>query len=298
MSALAQIATAARVSPTAVSAVLHGGAASIRISAERQAAILAAARDLAYRPNEDIAVVVRVDPDRSAEGPLPFTQALQGLTPGRVQLQVAPGDEVPEVVRRWKIGGVVAFDIDGGPLLTHCRARGLPCLHVNPPRADLEPAIHVGDEAGVVQAARALVDLGCTRLGLCAPAIRHQAHTRRIEALRRIGQERKAPVRIADAPDLRQAMAALDLETPGCGILVLSDWYLALHLALADRGPGHRLVSIRRPRSPWIRAERWIDLPWTAIAHAGWESLKQSWAGIAPASVTVPTTYETQASCA
>lgn len=297
MTPLAAVARAAQVSPTAVSAVLHGGAASIRVSTERQAAILAAARDLAYRPNEDIAVVVRVDPQRSVEGPLLFTHALQALAPGRVQLQVADGEGLPDVVRRWKVGGVVAFDDGGAALVSHCRARGLPCLHVNPPRVDCAPAIHVGDEVGVALAGQALVDGGCTSLALCAPAIRHQAHVRRVEALRQVARERKVPIQIADAPELGRALADLDLVQPGLGILVLSDWYLALRLILAERGAQHRLVSIRRPQSPWIHPGRWIDIPWPTIARACLDSLRGSWAGAALSSQTIPTTYE-QTPCA
>lgn len=275
---LQDLARAADTSVTAVSAVLHGGAVSIRVAAERRERIIAVARTQGYRPSQDLAVIAHWEPGTAGESGLRFLHALRAAWPHAVQVHVAGPQQLPEAIARWKVGAVVAYDHDHDLVRAHCAARGIPYVVANPATDTAEDAIIIDDGAGISEAARRLLTRGCRRLALCAPRIRHQAHTRRIAAVRAIARRRGVPCIIADATDFRAAVTELALDDlEPCGVLVLADWYLGLDAVVAGRG--HQLACIKRPWSPWVHAPLIIDTPWDAVAAACVRHLTTAWAG-------------------
>ncbi|MDA3962817.1 MAG: hypothetical protein PF961_18690, partial [Planctomycetota bacterium] len=215
-----------------------------------------------------------------------FLHALRATAPAAVQVQVAGATAIPELLARWKVGAVVTYDNFRAGIAEHCQQRGIPCLAANPQHERTPNAVHIDDGAGVAAAAERVLAAGCQRLALCAPRVDHQSHRRRIAALERVAAAHGVPCQIAEARDFAKASADLALGgAQGCGLLVLGDWYLA---ATSRAGPRDRVVSIKRPWSPWIRADLVVETPWDRVAALCVKRIESQWAGGAPGrSVTI-----------
>lgn len=270
---LQQVATAAQTSLTAVSAVLHGGAASIRIADDRRRHIIDTARQLGYRPNYDIALISRLHPNAGGDTGLRFFHALQTHSANPIHIQTTSDSPIPDLIARWKVGAAIIFDLPAVQAKAACDERGIPVLYANPAEATQQPANAIDEAPGIQAAVANAIANGCQRLALLAPRIHHQAHTQRITALRALADQHRIPLCIADDHDFHRACASVRIErTPACAIIVLADWFLAAEAVLHGNGlphheKPHQLICMKRPLSPWIQPTHSIDIPWDIVAQ-------------------------------
>lgn len=270
------------VSPVAVCQALgarEGG--SVRLSPERRAEILAGAKALRYRPNDDLVLVLPHGAEEEAQllrwvAACEAAAAEQGL-----RLQVETGAD-PASLRTWRVGGAILLDHLPPSLVSSLDARGIPWVALNPQQDLPHGAVICDDQAGLGLAVERLRSLGATAFGLILPRIRHASFEARITALRdAAGSD---PILVADQRDPQEAFAACQpLVRPGTGWLVLGDWWLAFDGWLAGKGLGleerRRAVAVKSPLSAWVRPPLVLDLPVAEMARAAVSLVKARWAG-------------------
>ena len=170
------VATAARV---------LNGDATLRVRATTRERVLAAARDLGYRPNRlasglrtrrtGAIAIVLPDPQNLAWG-----EALRGIERGAAEREYvvvvadAHGPTLdPEQLSRFVLEGrmdglLVAFATIEDELVAQIAGRGLPLLPINSRSANVDGSVTMDDETGSRLAIDHLVSLGHRRIGYLA----------------------------------------------------------------------------------------------------------------------------------
>jgi DNA-binding LacI/PurR family transcriptional regulator len=251
---LDEVARLAGVSRATASRAINGGN---RVSATAQAAVDAAVRTLGYTPNpaarslvtrrtDSVALVVPEPDERVFADPF-FAHTLRGATRVLAERDVQlvlliaqPGEEEQRMLRylrnRHIDGALVVSHHRSDSLADHLAALDLPCAFVGRPWTSADKVAYVDTDnvAGGREAAQALIERGCRRIGTVAGPTDMTASVDRLDgwhaAMRaaglkgdavehgdftEIGGERAAAALLARHPDLDGIVVASDLMAAG-----------------------------------------------------------------------------------
>jgi LacI family transcriptional regulator len=168
-----------------VSKTLNGVEGTIRVGEEARRRILEAARELRYRPNDDIGMLMV--PDFSYLDPL-TARVLQGIQMeaqergSRVLCSLLVGDEMPPMIRQSCVGGVIFLHRAPQSIMASLSERGLPYIIINPDVEAPQDCIFCDDAAGMKSAIKHLASEGCRRFAFIWEKNPHPSYGKRREA--------------------------------------------------------------------------------------------------------------------
>lgn len=274
---LRRVASLAGASLAATSKALHGSRGSIHLSADRRQHIRSVARAHRYRPNDQIALLLPGEARRNGQL-LRWVQAVDDAASAAGLTCTTDRN----LVRRWKVGGVVILDRAPAGLESELEEQGLPAVWLNPAEDLAVDAVRCDDRPGLEAALERLRLQGALRLALVMPPIAHAAYARRCAVVEAWCAAHHLPWVLADAASFEAALAKVAAAPEPTGWIVLADWWLGLDTWLACSGRAverRRVATLRSPLSPWLQPPGQILLPEQAMAEAAVALLQRRWNG-------------------
>ena len=198
-----EIAERAGFSVAAVSKTLNSVEGTIRIGDETRKKILAAARSLCYRPNDDIGLLVT--PDYSYLDPL-TARVLQGVQfeaqnrHSHVLCGLMSDGALPQLVRESCVGGVLFLHRAPEAMTSYLNDRGLPYVVINPDVETENDCILCDDYKGMTDALAHLYKQGCRRFVFVWEVNEHPSYVKRRKAFTDFVTRRKLEHVIIETP--------------------------------------------------------------------------------------------------
>ena len=285
MSSVRDIARHSGFSVAAVSKTLNSVEGTIRIGDAARTRILAAARQLRYRPNNDIALLVT--PDYSYLDPL-TARVLQGVQleaqnrRSHVLCGLIMGDDAPQLVKQSCVGGVLFLHHAPAHITGILTERGLPYVVLNPTIDAPHDCVICDDGKGMTDAMAHLHSQQCRRFAFIWEENEHPSYAKRLRAFVNFATRRKLEHHIiprvaADvvAPRLREL-----LGKPGPVGLIIYEELFPFVLAMTGTKDLHRvrIVTINDLISGrFIPPVSSVRVPFLEMGRKGVELLAQKW---------------------
>ncbi|HAI13579.1 MAG TPA: hypothetical protein DCM28_17870 [Phycisphaerales bacterium] len=281
---LREVARQAGVSPTAVSQAMRDACKSAFLSDKRRNEILRVARKVGYRPNDDIAVIMR---DRKG-GPDPFLiQAFLGVhqaiqaSGGRAILEHVAAGNIPQSISGWQCGGVLFLENASyyPQAVESLDEKGIAYATINPSQDQPMNCIVSDDEQALLKGLQWLREQDCMDYAFVVPQINHCSYNKRLNAYMGFIRQSGLSPRVFSDTDVKENLNAVR-NLPAdkrIGLITINEWYMALDAILS---PQHdvKILTLKSANSAWASPQATLDVPLCEMGIKGVEMIHQKWA--------------------